>query len=466
MQPRRITYQDGLSEPKRETLDIFGNNVSERHYPMHFVGRDATLESLSKSIRYFTQEMVSGPQTRVITGAPGAGKTSLLTRLAEDTRGDPVTSIVVDGAELDTPVAFVEAFMSGISEMPFSMSEAHKSTAEGGLNTVVTAKATTGTDGASATQRLLDGESVWRVIQDLLGVEIEHGYRKNLVLMVDEAQSIDTSKGTNMIVRALQRGESATGSFRILPIFAGLLNLENVLEEVGISRAAFAAERLGVLSRDECAEAIEHLLTSDDMGLATIFSEADRLEITEVLTAASEGWPRHLHCYLSALASQIAADFKKPAPPPKLDLDAVLDAGHLARIEYNKKRIDAAKLSDFVLDALESLAARRRDGQGLTFLEIHESCEHFAGETIDKKELRETEINQAVRAGVLQREIGERVYTFPIPSLRTHIACNGDAKRTLEAMRADLEERLGKLVGDDGGVSDGSRGDKQQFPSV
>lgn len=435
-----VAYQGSPSDAQRVALQRFGEGASERDYPLHFVGREDILGLLGRRISDFNQGLISGPEARIITGAPGVGKTSLLKRLMVDVHDRKCIPILIDGSSLNSPVRFVEEFIQGLSRRLLDISIVRKKTTHDGAKMVVLkSKQSWEKVKGSANRRLASEESVWSVCQSLLKKKYKN---TKIVLMVDETQVIDTSQGSNTIVRELQRGPGATGGFHIFPIFAGLLNTEDVLEKVGISREAFFAQQLDALSADECAEAVDHFLRRNDMGLDSLFSADDRRKVAELFSVASEGWPRHLHCYMTELAKRIATDFTRSPSATKLDLDAVLDDGHRSRIRYSRRRVEHAGLPFFALGALQELASKNDDGQSWMLRDIHASCVNHAGNEVDKIDLEQNVIPKAVHAGVLQHVGPGDAYAFSIPSLHTYIASGRDEDRTLALMRDDLEKRL------------------------
>lgn len=446
-----IEYETAPSDEQREALDFFGSHVSERAYPRHFIGREDVLDYLRTGIKGFMANPDRGPQTRVITGAPGIGKTSLLMRLAEVLRSDQITPVRVDGTTLNHPVKFVESFVSGLPLHFADMATSKKkAVAEAGATFFAAGKAIWERNADSAIDRLSKGESVWSVCNHLL----KDNYEKfpNILLMVDEAQDIDEFAGKNTIVRDLQLGIEATGHFHIFPIFAGLLNTPSVLGKIGISRAAFSASVLEELPIAQSREIGRRFLEDAQFGLSNTIKKDDHDVIAHLFAVAAEGWPRHLHCYMTALASQVANDFIDDAKPTHMDLEDVMDAGHRARITYSSDVLSRAQLKPSVVLALSSLAQQVPHDHLLTADMIREESEKIMGKPTDIDLFIRQDIYGAIRAGLLQPTFpgDEFNYRFPIPSLHTFLMCNRDLEQTLVTMRRDVSTRL-SVQGDLGG---------------
>lgn len=397
---------------------------------------------LVSCVEDFKQRAEIGQRSRIITGAPGIGKTSLLLRLAEDIRSTQIVPVIIDGNDLNSAIKFTEALTSRLPIGSSDIATANKTTKEFGVSVYAGGRAIWEKNRASATERLLNGESVWTVSHDLLKQQLHNASK--IVIMIDEAQAIEElTQGGNYIVRELQRGVEATGEFRIFPIFAGLLNVEAVLDNVGISRSAFRPIVLEALTTEQSMDAVIRFLRDETVGLKNVLSDRDRSTIAEVFAVASEGWPRHLHCYMTSLASRVAEDFSQPSPSTHLDFSAVLDNGHRERIAYSRSVVRRARLSQGTLSALVELANEKTIGSTFAFNEIREVRHRVVGNSTANNELEDELYQRATKAGLLQQSPTEGLsdFAFSIPSMHTFLVHNGKPTQTLNAMRRELDSR-------------------------
>lgn len=440
-----IYYKSAPTAEELDELYYRGNGVSKRSYPNHFVGRTELLEDIGFALKSFSSSKSNVPRARVIAGAPGAGKTSLLRKISKDNASASVIPVFLDSARMSTPNEFVSSFISSLAFHNNEILISTKGIKLGRFQKSLHRKSKWEAARQSAIRHLLRGEGVWPVIADVL--KINRGDSPTFVLMIDEAQDLSPVSGYeyNPIVRELHLGESGTRPLRVFPIFAGRLNTLKAITRVGISRFAYKSTVLGALSVTESIEAVTHFLKREDLGLPAVIAQDDRQLIAEAFALASEGWPRHLHCYMTAFAAKIASDFRDANPPHSLDFGEVLDEGHRSRIYYSSSRIKRASLPYAVSIALTRLAKQTPWNGSIAFRDILAASQDAAENPIDPNVLKYESLDEAERAGVLESEGTGESFKFPIPSLQTFVACAGNENETLEAMRKDLEDQVNRF---------------------
>ncbi|MDE0531660.1 MAG: ankyrin repeat domain-containing protein [Albidovulum sp.] len=129
-------------------------------------------------------------------------------------------------------------------------------------------------------------------------------FRRNraVVLMIDEAQNLDLSSPRAPAAELLLWLHQGNHGLPLVPVLAGLSNLESRLAAAGISRLSVdAVYSLGCLTRDETRQSAE--LFFEYFGIPR--SEL-RNAWAETLYDLSEGWPAHLHHGFRSLSAVLA----------------------------------------------------------------------------------------------------------------------------------------------------------------
>ena len=236
----------GARRPDLEGLRWFAR-LSDREPTPFFVGRTAQIEDIEQQAAHMLRQTRTGSRpagaTRLVQGAPGAGKSALLAHLERKWAAD-------DGAP--------QARMVWLGQLADP-------------------------DGFEALRRMFPPE----------------GWTRPLCLLVDEVQNLEAEQAG--LLRRLHEG---VDGLPVLPVLAGLANAQDVLARHGVSRLSHgAAHTLGRLAPGEPAESARLMLERFrvDMGEVAAAGWAARLE------QVSDGWPQHLHNAMRALAEGLLA---------------------------------------------------------------------------------------------------------------------------------------------------------------
>ena len=407
--------------------------MGERSDPIVFAGRDGILQEIPAIIQDKRLNPELNSISQIIQGAPGAGKISLLNELERTNQGDHVSVVRLDGEDLSEPLRVAERFMSGARADVSDISEVKtRSRRTTGDLKVVQQEEGWESRKSSALDRISQGASIWHTIKPLLGIDDDHVF----LLLVDEAQRVEktTGKSVNEVVTSLHSGGEATAGIKILPVFAGLSDTAEQLIDVGLSRQAARPHHLGALTLAEAHYAAEGFLRDQNLGLGQVFSQSDRSELARTLAVASEGWPRHLHHYLTGSAQEIVDDCGSPAPIGGVSLPAILEHGDEARYDYYIDRLRGARINE-VSTALQALALAM--GFAITHLKGDDIEQYVAGHYTDRHIDVSDQINRAIHAGVLEPrpDFGVGYFGYPIPSFSTFMACRGEREATLKNLR-------------------------------
>lgn len=439
----RHPYQD---EEARANLRTFVR-LEDRASPPIFVGREKIIEKIVEDVsecRSNTDETACF--TRVIHGAPGAGKTSLLSELQRLLDGG-----MVDGKRVDTSV--VVARLSGH----------HLSNAEYVANTLIHAytgdyldvqkeRATSttlkselaglgGGHQRTTTERRLreqiqDSGQLWQAIKDHTSIRIEDTV---FLLLIDEAQTVEGNSlnapdGRNTTIMSLHEGSFSTLGIKFVAVFAGLSDTVPVLADRGISRIKGSLIQLGGLSSNETEDLVSSWMRHPEFGFENLFHSSDIIRVSKMIAVASEGWPRHANTYLrefgrSVLELSIRDDMK-------VDLNGVFERGHEDRLTYYENRLSAANLGRF-RRVIRDAAKQSQDG----VVEL-ESLSSVAENEYGLSEAKyETLHEKAIHAGILEPagRSDDESFTFPIPSLFTYMRCDGDEVEFKTKMREQMD---------------------------
>lgn len=434
-----IRYRKRPTNEQIENLREF-TTQGERSDAVAFAGRHDVLKHIASLIRFKRRNSTLNSISQVIQGAPGAGKTSLLNELERNNVGHHLSIVRLEGEDLSEPVRVAEEFVESASAKPANVaaraSRSHRTTGDVGI---VQHEQSWEARKASSLERISRGASVWRAIKPLLELTDDSVF----LLLVDEAQRVIKSSGkeVNEIVTSLHAGGRATSGLRNLSVYAGLESTSDQLSAVGLSRQAKRAHQLSVLMHAEAMDAVEGFMCDEDMGSSDAISRVDRAMLARVFAVASEGWPRHLHHYITGLAVELVTDYDRETPTGIVHLDAILEHGHQARYEYCTDRLRSAGIRE-VGEALFALTREQPEANTFTSDAIEQFVsKHYVSEP---NENVTNQIARAIHAGVLEPrdDIGSKHYGYLIPSFSTFMACNGEREPILMSLRSALQERL------------------------
>ena len=384
----------------------------DRLPPAAFVGRQDIIADIEPAV---AQAAAGGAavrgRTRLVFGAPGAGKTALLYELARRWRaraadGDASAPMPVDcePGELTSPVAFTEAVLSAlVPDSSFDVTKATTTEGGGGVPCVAGLRVSRTTSVSSLVNSVQAGRTPWAAVHEAIQPERP---TRPVVLLVDEAQNMPGDPGGNGQARLLAEIHDGRHGLLIVAVLGGLGDSKQVMARRGISRfARDAVHSLPRLTDAESGEAVKrflarHRITGDEEVKARW-----RRRIAE----ACNGWPQHLHNYLCG-AARALADTRGELE--HADLDAALAAGEGWRRQYYDARLEGMNAD---LPAVADVVGRIPE-PGAPMHRIVEWCRGATGTAAQGSDLHARMIHD----GVLQEMPGGLV-TVPIPSFRRYI---------------------------------------------
>jgi len=309
----------------------------ERDEPIAFAGRENIPSSIQRVVGRLAVKPRRG-QTFVIEGAPGAGKTSLISELANRLRGDIPCIVRRNVPDENGVEALWNELAATLTAMPLDKIRAiqHKRRfGEGGLNAIVKAQVGYEEGKTMAPMSLSSCDQIRGLT--------EAPFKTAVVVCIDEIQNIQSMSGASGFVQDLHTQDVAP----VLLICSGLSNSTERLDDIGISRST--QQHLASLGSLMSSETYDAALRALNVIAGTgVHVKAQTLEVlAQRLVSASDHWPRHLTCYLqgvcNALLEQDTPSFER------LDQDAVIKKGDDLRRAYYQERLRASRLSASIL---------------------------------------------------------------------------------------------------------------------
>ena len=405
--------RDGRTPPGPDVAGLQAFALEDdRLPPPAFVGRRDIIADIEHAVaRAAAGGVAVRGRTRLVFGAPGAGKTALLDELARRWRaraaeGDASAPVPVDcePGELTSPVAFAEAILFAL--VPGSSWDAAKSTTTeggGGVPGVAKASVSRTTSVPSLIDSVQAGRTPWAAVREATQPE---RLVRPVVLLVDEAQNMPGDPGGDGRTRLLTEIHGGRHGLPILAVLGGLGSSKQIMVRRGISRfARGAVHSLPLLADTESAEAVKHFLARHRITGGREAKARWRRRIAK----ACNGWPQHLHNYLCGAARALA---DAGGDLERADLDAALAAGDDWRRQYYDARLEGVN-ADF--PAVAEVVGRIPES-GAAMHRIVEWCREATGTAAAGSDLHARMIHD----GVLQEMPGGLV-TCPIPSFRRYI---------------------------------------------
>ena len=382
---------------------------SHREPPPYFAGRVKELAALNKRLDDLRETGDPTGGMALIVGVPGAGKTQLGRKFAEDAVAHEAT---LDVRHLATDTSMLEVDVDLFMAIAYTLGVEKKGRKVADLDTRSTARSA----GIGVLKGGLTQEHARHTgsLSALLDASKHAGMwnGKALVLVVDELQTI-RPEGMRAL-RVLHQGDHGCP---ILLVGIGLQHTQYVLGNptdgsAGISRVATPIT-LASLSAEEALEAVARNM----LAMGHPIPDAS----VAALAAASQGFPQHIHGYLNGAIEAIEKYGNLEAGR---SLDDALRAGDQARSDYYDTRLSMLADQDAMLPVIETMVesgrASLRRSEAVRAVNEGPSAagEDFAPRAIASLDGENT-VRQAIAHGVLTLEKGG--VSFGIPSFHNHM---------------------------------------------
>ena len=412
----------------------------DRESPDVFVGRTDIIAKLTRLLQSMESSGGIRGVSRVIQGAPGAGKTSLLSELQRRwspdnsrfarwpanwrrgpadarTKHAPLVLNPQPDSFSDRVSLVTEVFraMGGrrLTLPQGSESEAHRVGARGlGVQATRT---------KASTQQVVGERITFRTLR-------EHfpKWKPVIVLLVDEAQQIrpddeweDEDGRRHLINRSVAELHRGDHGLPIIPIYFGLSNTRAHIAALGASRMGDATTSVLVpLSMDECVRGARETLR----GYRPIGTDVELERWAQACAEASDGWPQHLHNNIRACCETLA-DAGGAMHDAPLE-DAVRKGAEKRRGYYDERVESVGEHARTALAAVLQVTAKSP-------LERRSIVELLRKDLLEEDEVPVDRARSAagalfermVSVGVLEGVGGSPPgYACPIPSFATYLA--------------------------------------------
>lgn len=386
--------------PDLEGLRFFSEPL-DRGVASFFVGRSALIEDIERAAASALRNASAGwryaSPTRLIQGAPGAGKSALLAHLEQKWslagKAAPY-ALPVHLEELADPNRIAQAIAARLD--PRRAERFRRTETRSGSIGI------SGVGGAWAAAAA--PPAGFGALRDMFPPE---RWERPLCLLVDEVQNLEPAQAG--VVRRLHE---AVDSLPIVPVLAGLANSPHVLAKRGISRLSVGTvHMLGRLEPGQSAESAKMMLERFRVEAA----EADAARWAALLEELSDRWPQHLRNGMRALANGLLASGGVLA---SVDEKAVLAGAEKRRLDSYRARRSPEMLGSGLLLA-GVMEAMPDDGLGYveTLRAIEESAGAASGWRLPAGMGPEEYLDHLVHRGALQDD-GTGRLACPIPSFR------------------------------------------------
>ena len=406
----------------------------ERKAPRFFVGREEIIASVEKACRWDRKDIAAGEVvpglTFLVQGAPGAGKSSLLSHLKSRWIGkdDPVVMSVPE-AVLKDPEALVRRIAERVvPSKAKALDRKTVSTTHGGAG----GSSPIGV-GHSRTRETGSPAATFEILASL---KPPGKWKQPLCILVDEIQTVTKEHG--ICLRQLHLREHG---LPIIPIYAGLADSESALMDADLTRLETDNVRtLGALAPGEVHSYVRQMLDH-----CRIDYTPDQLErLSDGIAKSSEGWPQHVHTDTAALFWGL---HRTDCNLAGVDLEAVKDQARTYReTSYRKRR------STRMIDSVHLVAAVMRElptggmHRSKVLKSIKDKVEpEEAGWGLPKGMDAEDFRDHLIHRGALQPD-ENGMLICPIPSLRTWLIAQGSPRQTMPATASSREEKETDVV--------------------
>lgn len=393
------------------------------------VGREAFFRGRDTEYDVFRDAVISlkhghvGGGTMIFQGAPGAGKTALMTECMEairvhSTPHAPWVAVDIKPGNLRSPIEVVMLIIDAVNaeneRLSMTMSDSateklkrwleigrnlyHDLSERGGGIAGFSIGGKTGTDLDS---KMLSQRIFVHVSEFLKDIHI--------VVFVDEAQNTPIELTTPEVVDCLH---NPPANIPMLTAFFGLSDTQSILRQCGLSR--FARGRivtLDILSHEDTASAIQSVF--DAYGFKG--SVEDQATWVNALADLSQGWPQHINSVCVAAAQVIRNSGKRLEDGL---LSEAIVCGQELKEEYYAFRLAACSEEPFLYKQIALMATKMPD-EVLTRSSLNKISKSLLK---DSQTTFEAFLTDALHAGILM-EIKElpKHYRIPIPSLGDYL---------------------------------------------
>ena len=435
-----------------EGLEIYVQTHRDRTPPPYFAGRKDILKDIESTCTAIWQLHENrGFQrlapTRLIYGAPGAGKSSTLAHLQDEWLAGRHVTTLADGSARSAPVPVMLNSKDGhiFNRLDSFCKELVDLVApgegQGIFNKVINTLRKSGSahlslvKGQIEQERTTEQEIVDANLYELSKLLPAEKWTRPVVIGVDEAQNLtgDRHSQVGLMLQALHVNNY---NLPIMVVLAGLSDSKQRVIELGLSRLSLDSEySLGCLDTEETEELKQGFCRHFEIDLGP------RVKEFETLLLRTDGWPAHIQNCLLAFGTHY---LYRKCDVKAIDFNQVDQFAQDARMNYYFARL-SKKMKDsfrFLAIVMEQLKGEESTGEVISI--IGRTAKRFDGDDDSTMRLPDNVTpreyyEDLIHRGALQEREMDRV-SCPIPSFRQFLIHRGK-KEKLTSNAADSESR-------------------------
>ncbi len=428
---------------RKDALSEFAAD-DEKSAPPVFIGREKILSDLQKcaELGWKKDRKGSPGSTRIIQGAPGAGKSSIVAELKKRCNktdhevrdweiGEPRVLELdpIDIIDLDLALSELARLVSPKDAKKLVVRTTDTSGLEAGADLKIAgAKKHQSQTSERATSAAMTTFKNWLRDHNII-------LRGPIIIVIDEAQTlpaVDATSGSQFLLSIHKN----THQLPISVVLAGLSDTQARAGDMGLNRS-LRVHSIGRFTPEESTELMQKWCTHFDLHMG---SQQQRLQ---AYCQLADDWPRHLHCAQKALA-QVIVDRSNSSSDFTGELDALTEPEWSRvtmqfaqyRLEYYRDRMSSEMktykpLITSVMRSLHNESSRTDVLDVLAGDSKNKDFPNYTKETTDF-------FNHLIHQGALQEE-GDGIVSCPIPSFRTWLIESGPLKSKIFTLRYGVD---------------------------
>ncbi len=411
---------------KVDALSYFAQR-QEKSAPPVFIGRQAILEDVVRRAEAGWKNNQQGEpgHTHIIQGAPGAGKSSIVSELAKRlnkshhteqnwTVGEPRLLLLdpIDIIDLDLGLGELARLIS-----PKQAKKLVTRTSDtAGIEAGVDLKVAGGRGHRNRTTERATSAAITTLKNWLRDHQIR--FRGPIIIAIDEAQTLPAANSTpgSQFLLSLHQN---TYQLPISVVLAGLSDTQARASELGLTRG-FNVHSIGRFDRKESRDLMQKWCAHFGIKIG------DQQQRLHRYCELADDWPRHLHCAQKAIAqvivnkSKVQSNFTGELNTlTEQDWTQVTVQFAQYRIAYYRERVspEMQTYERLVANLMESLNTPQKRTDILDAFAGGSKSPDFP---LYAKEVTDF-FNHLIHQGALEEIVGENSFYCPIPSFRTYL---------------------------------------------
>ncbi len=398
---------------QREALQNFVDDGEKDHPPV-FAGRQDVLQDVLVKARRTGERQGGIPgNTTVIQGAPGAGKSSVLSELEIQAPHVADARVVkISNTDLIKAIpAVTRAIAIASASEPAQWLDLWARMGSKWIQTLPYQK---------------DFQiPLYTDLTDLQQNRASTAWNAPVIVAVDEVQRLAPDK-TATYARFLQQIHDASTGLPVTLVLAGLGDTQSVIRNLGLIRG-LQPHSLGCFTPEERVDLTEEWCAHFGIRIGDRWSEID------TLMEATDGWPRHVHWAQQALAEALLVEGVKGNADRIVDWVPVqARSNQLRQGYYNTQYSDVMKYSPKLTgQVLHDVGSAAGTAESLDASQIRQRIRSYCenDQTGDYEcppgQTHATFITHLIHCGALEEDPDTGTLICPIPSFQSYILRRG-----------------------------------------